>query len=132
MSSDLVSLLDEGVPNITVATRKQCNFFKWELERRVNNGINVSVEQFNAMFHGLNQCCRNVPDHMVTRHTVYQWMIDAEVIPDVRTFNLLIKGIGYTRPLQFKFITYFLNEMSKFNVEWALCTVSGSGQSPIS
>ena len=114
-------LLEDGV----VIMRNQCNdcnVYQRELRRRLDNGMSVSVKQFNELFHRLNQCYE-LSDHMLTRHIVYQWMIEAGSIPDVRTFNYLFRGIRYTRPVQFQFISYFLDEMVKFNVFWNSVTI---------
>ena len=123
-TSLLDSLLDRRLSNHSVTTRKQCQDYQLELRRLLDNGVQISVEQFNVLFHGLNKCCwHKSPQNMVTRLTVYQWMIEAEVIPDIRTFNLLIRSFRYMRPLQFQYIQYFLDEMVKFNVDWNIGTI---------
>lgn len=104
--------------NMSLTKWSQCTLYQRELRRCLDDGIAVSVTDFNKLFDAQNYCCWDL-----LRHPVYLWMIDAGLKPDIQTFNLLIKSLRYTVPIQFQFIKYFRNEMDRFNVTWNTGTI---------
>lgn len=55
---------------------------------------------------------------MQLRHSYYLHLTEQEhLVPDQRTFHQLIRGIRGSEPPRYKFISYFLKEMTRFNVD---------------
>lgn len=110
--------------NATDDQMRHCQMYLQALDHRVTNDKPVTVPQFNTLFESLNKYAEASfrtrttfsTSVMETRHLGYLLMIKAKLIPNIATFNVLLRGIRHTRPLQFGFMQYLIDQMTKFQV----------------
>ena len=87
------------------------------------NTQSMKASTFNMFFKALNEL--EMDSTMALYHSYYLFMIEELVLkPNIRTFNLMLKGVRLSHPPRYKFIPWILEEMRRFEVEYDECTLN--------
>ena len=84
----------------------------------------IDVRCFNVFFKALSNI-KSGDFSMAYHQSYYLYLIEEEhLIPDIKTFNLLLKAVRLSVPPRYKFIPFIFSEMNRFNVSLDDCTIN--------